>query len=49
MGIPCLIIDLNQRIGDCWRNRYFRLVLHDPVWCELSTAFFRYTKLLNVA
>lgn len=38
LRIPCLIVDQNQRVGDCWRNRYFRLVLHDPVWCKLSTA-----------
>ncbi|KAF5971307.1 putative flavin-containing protein [Fusarium bulbicola] len=32
LGIQCLIIDRNSEVGDNWRNRYSRLVLHDPVW-----------------
>ena len=31
MGIDCLIIEKNSKIGDNWRNRYKFLVLHDPV------------------
>lgn len=34
LGIPTLIIDRNQRVGDNWRNRYHQLVLHDPVWYD---------------
>ncbi|KAI1481937.1 FAD/NAD(P)-binding domain-containing protein [Daldinia eschscholtzii] len=32
LGILCLVIDQHPRVGDCWRNRYLRLMLHDPVW-----------------
>ena len=31
LGLPCLIIDKNERIGDNWRHRYRTLVTHDPV------------------
>jgi hypothetical protein len=31
MGISCLIIEQNERVGDNWRNRYRTLVLHDHV------------------
>ncbi|KAL4899566.1 hypothetical protein BDW74DRAFT_189041 [Aspergillus multicolor] len=33
LGIPCLIVDRHERIGDNWRNRYRveTLVTHDPV------------------
>ena len=31
LGVPTLIIDKQPRVGDCWRNRYKSLVLHDPV------------------
>ena len=34
LGVPALVIDKNDRIGDSWRNRYEALCLHDPV-CEL--------------
>ncbi|WOO82456.1 putative indole-3-pyruvate monooxygenase YUCCA1 [Vanrija pseudolonga] len=34
MGIPSLIIEKNDRIGDNWRNRYATLTLHDPVWYD---------------
>jgi hypothetical protein len=34
LGVACLLIDQNRRLGDCWRKRYRRLVLHDPVWCK---------------
>lgn len=33
MGIPALVIEKNERIGDQWRYRYQALCLHDPV-CE---------------
>ncbi|KAF2092761.1 putative flavin-containing monooxygenase YUCCA3 [Rhizodiscina lignyota] len=31
LGLSCLIIDRNDRIGDNWRLRYRTLVTHDPV------------------
>jgi len=34
LGIPALIIDSNERVGDNWRKRYHQLVLHDPVWYD---------------
>ncbi|KAL8768739.1 MAG: hypothetical protein Q9209_005157 [Squamulea sp. 1 TL-2023] len=34
LGVPTLIIDRNERIGDNWRNRYHQLVLHDSVWYD---------------
>ncbi|KAJ5091588.1 hypothetical protein NUU61_006458 [Penicillium alfredii] len=30
LGVSCLIIDKNERVGDNWRNRYRTLVTHDP-------------------
>ncbi|KAL5356872.1 hypothetical protein BJX96DRAFT_187827, partial [Aspergillus floccosus] len=30
LGVSCLIVDRNERIGDNWRNRYRTLVTHDP-------------------
>ncbi|KAJ6075889.1 hypothetical protein N7499_007870 [Penicillium canescens] len=30
VGISCLIVDKNDRVGDNWRNRYRTLVTHDP-------------------
>lgn len=30
LGVPCLVIDQNERIGDNWRKRYRTLVTHDP-------------------
>ncbi|KAF8558672.1 FAD/NAD(P)-binding domain-containing protein [Imleria badia] len=32
LGVPTLVIDRNQRIGDNWRTRYKTLCLHDPSW-----------------
>ncbi|KAK6460989.1 hypothetical protein DFJ63DRAFT_213431 [Scheffersomyces coipomensis] len=32
MGVSHLIVEMNPKIGDNWRNRYESLVLHDPVW-----------------
>jgi cation diffusion facilitator CzcD-associated flavoprotein CzcO len=34
LGVECLLIDQNERIGDNWRKRYHQLVLHDPVWYD---------------
>jgi cation diffusion facilitator CzcD-associated flavoprotein CzcO len=34
MGVPALVIEKNQRVGDNWRLRYESLVLHDPVWVD---------------
>jgi putative flavoprotein involved in K+ transport len=34
LGVPTLIIEKNDRIGDNWRSRYHSLVLHDPVWYD---------------
>ncbi|KAL9621419.1 MAG: hypothetical protein Q9160_004179 [Pyrenula sp. 1 TL-2023] len=31
LGVPSLIIDRNERVGDNWRMRYKSLVTHDPV------------------
>ncbi|KAJ5793806.1 hypothetical protein N7457_000405 [Penicillium paradoxum] len=30
LGMSCLIVDRNKRVGDNWRNRYRTLVTHDP-------------------
>ncbi len=34
LGVPTLIVEQNEKIGDSWRNRYRTLVLHDPVWFD---------------
>jgi putative flavoprotein involved in K+ transport len=34
LGVPALVIDKNERVGDNWRNRYRTLVLHDTVWLD---------------
>lgn len=34
LGVPTLVVERNQRIGDNWRQRYHTLVLHDPVWYD---------------
>lgn len=31
LGLSCLIVDKDERIGDNWRHRYRTLVTHDPV------------------
>ena len=31
LGVLCLIVDRQERIGDNWRHRYRTLVTHDPV------------------
>ncbi|KAF8625316.1 hypothetical protein AX15_005446 [Amanita polypyramis BW_CC] len=33
-GIPTLIVERNERVGDNWRNRYNTLSLHTPVWYD---------------
>ncbi|KAF8128629.1 hypothetical protein EV363DRAFT_1451618 [Boletus edulis] len=32
LGVPTLVIDRNQRVGDNWRTRYKTLCLHDTIW-----------------
>ncbi|KAL2070126.1 hypothetical protein VTL71DRAFT_14806 [Oculimacula yallundae] len=32
LGVNALVVDCNERTGDCWRLRYRDLVLHDPCW-----------------
>jgi putative flavoprotein involved in K+ transport len=34
LGVPCIIIEKNERPGDSWRKRYKSLCLHDPVWYD---------------
>lgn len=34
LGVPTLVIDRNDAVGDNWRKRYHQLVLHDPVWYD---------------
>ncbi|KAK5118079.1 hypothetical protein LTR62_004125 [Meristemomyces frigidus] len=31
LGLSCLLVDKNKRLGDNWRHRYRTLVTHDPV------------------
>lgn len=31
LGVSCLLVDRNKRVGDNWRSRYRTLVTHDPV------------------
>lgn len=40
MGVSCLVVEKNPRVGDNWRNRYEALCLHDPV-----CAYLRYLKI----
>ncbi|KAL7783623.1 hypothetical protein V8C37DRAFT_396941 [Trichoderma ceciliae] len=36
LGVPSLIIEKNDRVGDSWRKRYKTLMTHDPVqYCHL--------------
>ena len=32
--MPTIILEKNERAGDCWRKRYKSLCLHDPVWYD---------------
>lgn len=34
LGVPALIVERNQRIGDNWRLRYEALSLHFPHWAD---------------
>lgn len=34
LNVPALVVDREARVGDSWRRRYGRLVLHDPVWYD---------------
>ncbi len=34
LGVPTIIVERNERPGDCWRKRYKSLCLHDPVWYD---------------
>ncbi|CAG9952595.1 unnamed protein product [Clonostachys rosea f. rosea IK726] len=34
LKVETLVIDREDRVGDNWRNRYRRLILHDPVWSD---------------
>ncbi|KAI1876888.1 uncharacterized protein JN550_000960 [Neoarthrinium moseri] len=34
LGVPTLIVDACDEVGDNWRNRYHQLVLHDPIWYD---------------
>ncbi|GKT50479.1 putative indole-3-pyruvate monooxygenase YUCCA4 [Colletotrichum spaethianum] len=36
LGIPTLMIDRNEHVGDSWRKRYRTLMTHDPIqYCHL--------------
>jgi cation diffusion facilitator CzcD-associated flavoprotein CzcO len=36
MGMSCLLVDKNERVGDNWRSRYRTLVTHDPIqYCHM--------------
>ncbi|KAF6806547.1 flavin-binding monooxygenase [Colletotrichum sojae] len=36
LGVPTLMIDRNERVGDSWRQRYRTLMTHDPIqYCHL--------------
>ncbi len=34
MGVDCLVIERNHRVGDNWRHRYHSLTLHNEVWAN---------------
>ncbi|KZL78372.1 flavin-binding monooxygenase [Colletotrichum incanum] len=36
LGIPTLMVDRNEHVGDSWRKRYRTLMTHDPIqYCHL--------------
>lgn len=39
LGVSTLIIGKSEWIGDSWRKRYYRLVLHDPCWMNARPYF----------
>ena len=32
LGVPTLVVDRSERVGDNWRKRYHSLVLHNETW-----------------
>ncbi|GAA1828372.1 NAD(P)/FAD-dependent oxidoreductase [Pseudonocardia ailaonensis] len=34
LGVPTLVLESHDRIGDGWRRRYPSLTLHDPIWAN---------------
>lgn len=34
LGVPALVVERQDQVGDAWRSRYRSLVLHDPVWYD---------------
>lgn len=32
LGVPTIVVDKNERVGDNWRKRYKTLQLHNPIW-----------------
>ncbi|MFC4950083.1 flavin-containing monooxygenase [Pseudonocardia sp. GCM10023141] len=34
LGVPTLVLESHDRIGDGWRKRYPCLTLHDPIWAN---------------
>ena len=34
LDVPTIVLEMNARAGNSWRNRYRSLVLHDPVWYD---------------
>ncbi|WP_342000305.1 NAD(P)/FAD-dependent oxidoreductase [Microbacterium sp. LWH7-1.2] len=34
LGVPTLVIEKNERIGDNWRKRYSALALHSPIFAD---------------
>jgi heterodisulfide reductase subunit A-like polyferredoxin len=44
LGVSCLVLEKNERVGDNWRNRYDGLCLSDPV-CECS--YFVFLRAMN--
>lgn len=34
LGVPTLVVDALARPGDCWRERYKSLYLHDPIFLD---------------
>lgn len=39
LGVPALIVERNQRIGDNWRGRYEALSLHFPHWAGVCREY----------
>ena len=43
LGVPTLVVEKNERIGDQWRHRYQALCLHDPV-CKFIWPIIQYAR-----